>query len=49
MVDLLVKLACISQDDLTDRTCKLKDQDVMIHHVMRTLVKQLRGTSRDGG
>ncbi len=43
-----VKLACISQDDLTDRIGKLKDQDVMIHHVMRTLVKRLRGTSRDG-
>jgi hypothetical protein len=43
-----VTLAAISQDDLHDRIGKLKNDDVMMHHIMRTLVRRMRGTARDG-
>ncbi len=43
-----VKLAGISQDDLSKRLKRLKRDDKVIHHVMKTLVRRLRGFAIHG-
>jgi hypothetical protein len=43
-----VKVACISQDDLSDRIDNLKNKDAVMYHVMKTLVRRLRGFARNG-
>jgi hypothetical protein len=43
-----VKLAGISQEDLSNRLDRLKREDKVIHHVMKTLVRRLRGYAVNG-